>query len=93
MEDPRGGFIPIEDLRTRLRTMTLLMRWSGLRIRDAITFERHRLQGDSLLLYQAKTGTPVYVPLPPYVVDALDRCAAWPKAQSPLLLLERQRRS
>ena len=42
--DPRGGFIPIEDLRTRLRTMTLLMRWSGLRIRDAITFERHHLR-------------------------------------------------
>jgi hypothetical protein len=52
--------------------MTLLMRWSGLRIRDAITLERHRLQGDSLLLYQAKTGTPVYVPLPPYLVKTLD---------------------
>jgi integrase len=38
--DPRGGFIDIEDTRTRLRTMTLLMRWSGLRIRDAITLER-----------------------------------------------------
>jgi len=77
--DPRGGFIPIEDLRTRLRTMTLLMRWSGLRIRDAITFERHGLQGDSLLLYQAKTGTPVYVPLPPYVVEALDNVPPGPK--------------
>ena len=77
--DPRGGFIPIEDLRTRLRTMTLLMRWSGLRIRDAITFERHHLQGDSLLLYQAKTGTPVYVPLPPYVVEALDNVPPGPK--------------
>jgi integrase/recombinase XerD len=77
--DPRGGFIPIEDLRTRLRTMTLLMRWSGLRIRDAITFERRGLQGDSLLLYQAKTGTPVYVPLPPYVVEALDNVPPGPK--------------
>jgi integrase/recombinase XerD len=27
--------------------MTLLMRWSGLRIRDAVTLERHRLNGDS----------------------------------------------
>ena len=59
--------------------MTLLMRWSGLRIRDAITFERHHLQGDSLLLYQAKTGTPVYVPPPPYVVDALDNVPPGPK--------------
>jgi integrase/recombinase XerD len=47
------------------------MRWSGLRIRDAITLERTRLINDNLLLYQAKTGTPVYVPLPPQVADAL----------------------
>jgi len=39
-----------------------LMRWSGSRIRDAITLERTRLIGDDLMLYQAKTGTPVYVP-------------------------------
>jgi hypothetical protein len=39
--DPRGGGIPIEDTRTRLRSLTLLMRWSGLRIRDAFTLERH----------------------------------------------------
>jgi integrase len=55
----------------RLRTLLLLMRWSGLRIRDAITLERTRLVGDNLLLYQAKTGTPVYVPLPPQVAQAL----------------------
>jgi len=70
--DPRGGFIPLEDLRLRLRAMTLLMRWSGLRIRDAVTLEKPRLQGDNLFLYQAKTGTPVYVPLPPFVVKTLN---------------------
>ena len=59
--------------------MTLLMRWSGLRIRDAVTLERHRLNGDSLLLYQAKTGTPVYVPIPPNVVDALENIPPGPK--------------
>jgi hypothetical protein len=53
--DPRGGYLTVEDTRTRLRTLTLLMRWSGLRIRDAVTLERSRLQGDKLLLYQAKT--------------------------------------
>jgi integrase/recombinase XerD len=55
------------------------MRWSGLRIRDAITLERHRLHGDSLLLYQAKTGTPVYVPLPPFVIAALQNIPPGPK--------------
>jgi integrase/recombinase XerD len=77
--DPRGGYIPVEDTRTRLRTLTLLMRWSGLRIRDAVTLERHRLHGESLLLYQAKTGTPVYVPLPPFVIEALQALPPGPK--------------
>jgi integrase/recombinase XerD len=77
--DPRGGFIPLEDLRLRLRAMTLLMRWSGLRIRDAVTLEKTRLHGESLFLYQAKTGTPVYVPLPPYVVKTLNELPPGPK--------------
>jgi integrase/recombinase XerD len=54
---------------TRLRALTLLMRYSGLRIGDAVTCPRERLVGSKLVLYQAKTGTPVYCPLPPLVVD------------------------
>lgn len=42
----------------RLKTLLLLMRWSGLRIGDAVTLEKSRLQGDLLLLYMAKTGKP-----------------------------------
>ena len=75
--DRGGGDVKANQM--RLRTMTLLMRWSGLRIRDAVTLERHRLNGDSLLLYQAKTGTPVYVPLPPHVVEALENIPPGPK--------------
>ena len=63
----------------RLRTLTLLMRWSGLRIRDAVTLERTRLINDNLLLYQAKTGTPVYVPLPHQVAEALKNVPEGPK--------------
>ena len=74
----RGGG-DVKANQTRLRTMTLLMRWSGLRIRDAVTLERHRLNGDSLMLYQAKTGTPVYVPLPPHVLEALESIPPGPK--------------
>jgi integrase/recombinase XerD len=55
----------------RLRVILLLMRWSGLRIGDAVTLERSRLVGDNIFLYQAKTGTPVYVPLPPNVAESL----------------------
>ncbi|MFC5861849.1 site-specific integrase [Acidicapsa dinghuensis] len=55
----------------RIRALTELMRWSGLRIRDAVTLECARLVENKLMLYQAKTGTPVFVPLPPHVADLL----------------------
>jgi integrase/recombinase XerD len=55
----------------RLRALVLLLRYSGLRIRDAATLGRNRIQDDKLFLYTAKTGTPVYCPLPPCVVEAL----------------------
>jgi integrase/recombinase XerD len=55
----------------RIRTLLLLMRWSGLRIGDAVTLERSRLIGNRILLYQAKTGTSVYVPIPTTVAELL----------------------
>src|SRR5258708_27084676 len=65
---------------TRVRVLTLLMRWSGLAIRDALTLERSRLnEQDELLLYRAKTGHPVYVPLPNDVAEALRTIPPGPK--------------
>jgi integrase/recombinase XerD len=56
----------------RLRTLVLLMRWSGLSIQDAATFERDRLTDDDrVFLYRAKTGVPVHVRLPPDVADEI----------------------
>jgi integrase len=49
----------------------LLLRYSGLRFTDAAKLSRGRISGDNLLLYTAKTGTPVNCPLPPVVIDAL----------------------
>ncbi|HJT70187.1 MAG TPA: hypothetical protein VJ731_08310, partial [Terriglobales bacterium] len=58
----------------RLRVFVLVMRWAGLAIRDTATLERQRLTPDGkLFLYRAKTGVPVYVPLPPEVVGLLRR--------------------
>jgi integrase len=51
--------------------MTLLLRYSGLRIQDAACLERARLENEKLFLYQQKTGNPVYCPLPPFLVDKL----------------------
>ena len=56
----------------KLRALILLMRWSGLAIRDAVTLERERLtSGNKLFLYRAKTNVPVYLPLPSQLADLL----------------------
>ena len=61
----------------RIRALTELMRWMGSRIRDAVTLERNRLAHDSatgiwsVMVYQKKTGDPVYCPIPPDVAEAL----------------------
>jgi integrase len=56
----------------RLRALVLLLRFSGLRIRDAVTLGRERIREGKLFLYTAKTGTPVWCPIPPSVTEALD---------------------
>ena len=66
------GWVECRNQSMRLRILTVLMRWSGLAIRDAVTLERRRLNDkDELFLYRAKTGNPVYVPLPPNVAESL----------------------
>jgi len=70
----------IEKRGERIRALTELMRWSGLRIRDAVTLEKTRLlPNDDLFLYQAKTGVPVYVPLPHHVAERLRNIPPGPK--------------
>ena len=56
----------------RLRALVLLLLFSGLRIRDAVTLSKGRIVNGKLLLYTAKTGTPVFCPLPPFVVAELE---------------------
>lgn len=76
---PRG-WVECRNQATRLRILTLLMRWSGLAIRDAVTLERCRLnEHGELFLYRAKTGSPVYVPLPPNVAESLRNIPPGPK--------------
>jgi len=55
----------------RIRSLVLVMRYSGLRIGDAVSLSLDRLTGGTLFLYTAKTGTPVRVSLPEFVADAL----------------------
>jgi integrase len=55
----------------RLRAFLLFLRYSALRIGDASTCAVDRLMGHKLFLYTQKTHVPVYIPLPPFVVEAL----------------------
>jgi len=56
----------------RLRALVLLLPCSGLRISDAVGLPRERIAEGKLFLYTAKTGTPVWCPLPDAVIQALD---------------------
>lgn len=56
----------------RLKVLTLLMRYTGLRVGDAVTLATDRIADDKLFLYTQKTKVPVCCPLPEVVLEALD---------------------
>jgi len=56
----------------RLRAPVLFLRYRGLGVRHAATLSRNPMQAAKLFLYTAKTGTPVYCPMPPFVIEALN---------------------
>jgi integrase/recombinase XerD len=57
----------------RMRAFVVTIRYSGLRISDMIALHPRQRMDDRLRLYTTKTGEPVYVPLPPFVVAALTK--------------------
>jgi integrase/recombinase XerD len=56
----------------RMRTLVLLLRYSGMRIGDAISMTPERIKGNRLFLHNAKTGTPVFTVLPEFMIRALE---------------------
>lgn len=62
---------PGRDNARRLRGLVLLLRYSGLRIGDAVSCSVDRLADGKLRLYTQKTGTHVHCPLPEFVVKEL----------------------
>ena len=59
--------------KARIKAFILVMRYSGLRIGDTIALRRDQLVKNHLFLYTQKTGQPVRVPLPDFVVEALKK--------------------
>jgi Phage integrase family len=55
----------------RIRGLVLLLRYTGMRIGDAVNFSVERLKGNRVFLYTQKTGVAVNTVLPDFVVDAL----------------------
>lgn len=56
----------------RLKTLLVLMRYTGMRVSDAVTLTTDRLDGNRLFLYTQKTGVPVYTVLPDSVLRVLE---------------------
>ena len=56
----------------RLKALVLLMRYSGMRIGDAVSLSVDRLEEKRLFLYTQKTGTSVYTVHPDFVLKALE---------------------
>jgi hypothetical protein len=65
----RPGGLPAK----RVKALVFLLRYSGLRIGDAVMLPVKNVQDSRLLLYMQKTGVLVHLPLPPEVVQSLDQ--------------------
>lgn len=57
----------------RIKAFVLVMRYAGLRIGDTIALKREHVDGNRIFLYQGKTDTAVYVPVPAFVGAALKK--------------------
>lgn len=57
--------------RDRLRAFVLTLRYTGFRMSDAWSLNVDKIKDGKVMLYTAKTGTPVWLPLPPRLISAL----------------------
>jgi integrase len=56
----------------RLRAFVLLLRYSGMRISDVVNLTTERFVGNRLFLYTQKTGVPVHIVIPEFVLRVLE---------------------
>jgi len=64
---PRG-----KDNARRLRSLVLVLRYSGMRIGDVVQVTTDQLAGNKLMVYTQKTGVPVNAVLPDFVTRCLE---------------------
>lgn len=58
--------------RLRARTLVMLLRYTALRLGDALKLSKDRIQGLEMVLYTEKAGTPVWLPIPNELREALE---------------------
>jgi integrase len=58
------------DNRGRLRAFIYLLRYTGLRISDVTSLKPSRINNGRILIRTLKTGALIYLPLPPFVLEA-----------------------
>jgi integrase len=59
--------------RAQVKAFVLLLRYSGLRIGDAVSLERSKINDGKLFIISAKAKTPVWLPLPEIVLSSLQQ--------------------
>jgi site-specific recombinase XerD len=59
------------DNRARMRAFVLTLRYTALRMSDAVKLSRVQVSKGRVLLYTTKTGAPISLPLPPILLGAL----------------------
>lgn len=56
----------------RLRALVLVLRYTGMRIGDAVKLSADQINGNKIFLYTQKSGVPVYTVVPTFVLQAID---------------------
>jgi integrase len=57
--------------RLRARAIVLLLRYTALRVSDVAQLARDRIRCNRMYLYTQKSGKPVFLPMPPALLEAL----------------------
>ncbi len=58
----------------RLKSLILVMRYTGLRLSDASSLTTNQIDGNAIVVRQAKTHVNVRVPIPEFVTQELAKC-------------------
>jgi hypothetical protein len=77
-------------MHNQTRAFILVMRYTGMSIRDTAKLEKADVDGFRIRTYRKKTGEDVFTVVPPFVIDALN---AAPHDSEQYFFLDRERQA